>query len=314
MNDPYDPDPRSDSANPSDSARPAPSAAPNTHPGSTPGSAVPIPLTQKSSGLAIAALVVGIPGLCFAPLGIAALIMGIVALTQIGDPRRALTGRGMAITGTVLGGLSLVFVPFVLIGIMLPALGAARRTARKMANTTQVRGIQQAMISYGSSNGSFYPGLDSKGRPVDLTVEERFFVLLDQNSFSGSYLISPAESDPAKHDWLSGQVTQDHYSYAMLDVSDPGSRRREWQQTLSSLAITLSDRNTDTSGVPTHAQSIHSPFPGQWQGAVARNDGSATIEHTHILSTKYRSSPGHTNDDIFEMAGNDDAAMIHSGE
>jgi len=270
------------------------------------------PTSQRSSQLAIWALVLGVPGLCFAPMGIAALILGIIALTQIADPRRALTGRGMAVAGTVMGGLGTTFIPILLmIGILLPALGAARRTARKMQGTTQIRGITQAMATSASGNGNYYPGLDSRGNPIDLTVEGRFYMLLDQNAFTGAYIISPSET---KTQWTTGQLTSDNYSYALLDISENNDRRKEWRANINAFAIPISDRNTGASNNNADVESIFTNTPGQWEGSVAWNDGSAGIEYTHELETQYGNSSGYQSDNIFEQSAGDDAAMIHSGD
>ncbi len=269
-------------------------------------------LLKKTSGLAIAGLVFGIIGVCFMPLGIAALVLGIVALNQIADPARALTGRGMAIAATVLGGLSLAIAPLALmIGIMLPALGAARRAAQQMKTTTQVRGVMQSLVTTGGQNGGYFVGLDRHGDPVDLTVEGRFFELLDQNAFGADYLISPSET---KTPWVGGQVTTDNYSFSLLDISDDGGRREEWRQTINTMAITISDRNTGLSGAAYDVQSIHTNTPGDWAGSIGRGDGSAYFENSHELDVRYGRGQAYPFDNIFEMAGDDDAMMIYSGE
>lgn len=269
-------------------------------------------VTQKTSGMAVTGLILGIAGLCFMPLSIAALVLGIVALTQIANPARGLTGRGMAITATILGGLGMTLVPvMLLIGIMLPALGAARHAARQMKGTTQVRGIAQSVMNYSNQNHGYYPGLDQFGNPIDLTVEHRFAELLNNNNFSGVYAISPAEY---KTVWSGGPVTTDNYSYSMLDVSESNGRRLEWRDTINTQAITISDRNTGVSSANQDVMSLYTNYPGAWAGSVGRNDGSASFERNHELSTQYGRGQTHSFDNIFEEAGGDDAVMIYSGE
>lgn len=271
-----------------------------------------VPLTQQTSGMAITGLVLGVFGLCFFPLGIAALVLGIVALSRIADPARALTGKGIAITATVLGGLSITLVPVILmIAILLPALGAARRAARQMQNTAQVRGIVQGLVTYGGGNGGYYPGIDEYGNPVDLTVENRFWVMLDNNIFTGEYLISPSET---KTIWQSGPLTTANYSFALSDVSDKGGRRDEWWQSINTMAITISDRNTGTSGANADVMSVHTGPPGHWAGSVGRNDGSTSFENIHELDVQYGKGQKYLRDNIFEMTGTDDAMMIYSGD
>ena len=59
--------------------------------------------------------------------------------------------------------LVVISIIALLIGILLPALGAARRTARRMQNSTQLRGIQQALYIDSQSNKDFYVGRNSRG-------------------------------------------------------------------------------------------------------------------------------------------------------
>ncbi len=272
-----------------------------------------VQVSQQTSGLAITGLVLGILGFCFFPLSIAALILGIVALSQIADPNRGLTGRGMALTATILGGLGVTLVPVLLmIGIMLPALGAARRSAQKMKNTTQVRGIMQGTVVYGQRNGGYFPGLDQFGNPIDLTVEHRYAEMLNNNYFSGEYVISPAET---KIIWSGGPVTIDNYSFSMLDVSEVNDRRAEWRDTINTRAALISDRNTGISNADQDVMSLHTSYPGNWEGSVGWGDGSAYFDRTHEVETKYGRGPVHQFDNIFEdTGGGDDAVMIYSGE
>ena len=57
--------------------------------------------------------------------------------------------------------LVVISIIALLIGILLPALGAARRTARLMQSNTQVRGIHQAMLIYAEGNRDKYRGMAS---------------------------------------------------------------------------------------------------------------------------------------------------------
>src|SRR5690606_39423216 len=62
--------------------------------------------------------------------------------------------------------LVVISIIALLIGILLPALGAARRSAREMQSNTQVRGIHQSMVMYAQGNGDKFPGLTSDGKIV----------------------------------------------------------------------------------------------------------------------------------------------------
>ena len=65
---------------------------------------------QKTNGLAIAALVTSL--VCCGPIG---LILGLVSLNQINASQGSQGGKGMAIAGVVLGGLSTVVTVILLL-------------------------------------------------------------------------------------------------------------------------------------------------------------------------------------------------------
>ena len=105
---------------------PPPPAAPPAPPPSAPGYAAPYPTAppsyyprSRTSGLAVSSLVLGILGFFFVT-AILAVIFGHVSLSQIKRSLGAISGRGMAIAGLVLGYLWLAF--FVVI-IVLAATG-----------------------------------------------------------------------------------------------------------------------------------------------------------------------------------------------
>ena len=206
-----------------------------------------------------------------------------------------------------------------LVGILLPALGAKRRTAFGIQQNTQVRGIHQALVMYSQGNSGYYPGLDDRGNLIDATVEYRFQQLLDGNYFTGEYAISHAENKAA---WTTGTVTSENYSYAMLDIdAGPGGRRNEWRDILNPNAVAISDRNTGNDATA-NVQSAHLDTPGEWRGQVAYNDNHVVFETTHVLPTGYTvfDQDGHSSilqhktDNLFASDSPDDALMIHSGK
>jgi len=203
--------------------------------------------------------------------------------------------------------LVVISIIALLIGILLPALGAARRTARQMQSNTQVRGIHQSMVMYAQSNSDKYPGLSGAGnihKGADIVSsaqsggkpEARFAILLDGNFFTGAYAISPAET---KTEWTTGYVTTIHYSFAMLQWTDANSgngnpptgshagRLAEWSQSLNTLAPAMSDRGVGTG--PTDLWSIHTEDnnSANWRGSVAWNDNHVNFNTTQKLTTKY---------------------------
>jgi hypothetical protein len=97
---------------------------------------------KKTSGLALASMITSF-FFCTVVAGLVAAVLGIVALVQIGK-NPSLKGKGMAITGIVVG---LVGV-FVLIPVLIPALGAARRAAHRLEDGQNVRKLQMLLISH----------------------------------------------------------------------------------------------------------------------------------------------------------------------
>src|SRR5690606_14996685 len=53
--------------------------------------------------------------------------------------------------------LVVIAIIALLIGILLPALGKARQTARQLKDSSQVRGIRQGMVIWAGNNKDDYP-------------------------------------------------------------------------------------------------------------------------------------------------------------
>jgi Domain of unknown function (DUF4190) len=110
--------------------------APDERPPMSPGVWTPPPAPAvyprtpgPSQGLATASMIVGLAGIllswCFGPVpGIVALVLGLVALSQIKKSPEKYTGKGMAIAGVVIGAVTLAFYVLLVIGWIL--MGALR--------------------------------------------------------------------------------------------------------------------------------------------------------------------------------------------
>jgi len=168
--------------------------------------------------------------------------------------------------------LVVISIIALLVGILLPALGAARRTARKMKSNTQIRGTHQAMVMYAAGNVSngveYFPSASNgtQGETAAAVSE-----LLADNYFSGEYVIAP--NDPLTQ-WTTGSATSANYSYAM--IQDDGVNNGgvvEWTTTLNSEAPVVSDRFLT-------ATSIWAPSgTSDWVGGVAWNDNHVTAHN-----------------------------------
>jgi prepilin-type N-terminal cleavage/methylation domain-containing protein len=103
--------------------------------------------------------------------------------------------------------LVVISIIALLIGILLPALGSARRTARQAQNSTQLRGIHQSTFTFAQSNKTWFPGATNTGRlsgPGDISIRAASIGRLAAEDFyAKEYLISPGETDTN----VTGQVT-----------------------------------------------------------------------------------------------------------
>jgi len=85
----------------------------------------PVVPQVKTSGLAIAALVCGIAGLCTGGLGgIAGIILGIVAMVKVKRSAGQLKGKGLAVGGIIAGILSILLWAVMIVGGLAVALMA----------------------------------------------------------------------------------------------------------------------------------------------------------------------------------------------
>lgn len=230
---------------------------------------------------------------------------------------------------TLISLMAVVVVLIIATALLLPVIQRRRAIRRTpyYQNMNSMRVINQGLFTFADSNNGYFPGLDNRGHIVDVTVENRFWLLLDNNTFTSDHIINRYETEvdwnpgPIKAVWTTGPVTSENYSYAMLKIDgQPGQksttgRGQEWRssQEVNPEAVLLSDRNIGTNtrhGV----MSPSSATSKGWDGAVAWGDGSATIERSYRLTTRYGAN-GQVNyeDNLFEAAGTDDAYMIYTG-
>jgi prepilin-type N-terminal cleavage/methylation domain-containing protein len=110
--------------------------------------------------------------------------------------------------------LVVIAIIALLIGILLPALGKARQSARQLKDSTQVRGIHQAMVMWAQNNNDEYPlpsridrnnvtvalpGVGNDGAK-DLT-RHIFSLMISNGSVTPEIFINPAESSGMVKIW-----------------------------------------------------------------------------------------------------------------
>ncbi len=122
----------------------------------------------KTSGLAIAALVLGI--LSFFTLfltAIPAIICGIIGLVKIEKSAGQLKGKGLAIAGIAAPAALLPIA--LMMGILMPALARTRQIAYRMVCGTNLRSLSMAMLLYTSEYDGKYPTAE---KWCDLLIEQ----------------------------------------------------------------------------------------------------------------------------------------------
>jgi prepilin-type N-terminal cleavage/methylation domain-containing protein len=99
--------------------------------------------------------------------------------------------------------LVVIAIIALLIGILLPALGKARASARQIKDSTQVRGVHQNMTIFAQNNADNYPIpslLDKGNTTVTVTSAKDdpgtvLSVLIFSGYFSPEFTVSPAEQN-----------------------------------------------------------------------------------------------------------------------
>ncbi len=205
-----------------------------------------------------------------------------------------------------------------LIGILLPVLGIARKSARQTQNSTQVRGIHQGFFLFSQGNRGFFPGVDNIGTNNDQSftdgatirtlnnntdlaagrsVTARFCIAFEANLFTPEYAVSPAEmSDQIKlwEDITDNYLSGDHLSsYALSQLTGGQSAREgrlvEWSDTNNAQAVMMGDRLKSEHGDPSVVMTQPETFVSIWSsnGAPPWN-GSVTFNDNH---TEYLPEP-----------------------
>ena len=220
----------------------------------------------------------------------------------------------------------MIVLVMVVVSFNVPVDAAARRTARRMQNSTQLRGIHQALVTFANANKDQFAGFDSRGQILANgnettgnsgdgdTVQARYWILLEGDFFTPEYAISPSEVAnvfEARQDGNQVEVIKwdddvKHYSYAMLGIKGNAGQKpdaafkgrgQEWRTTLNTQAIVLTDRNSGTNATD-QVESIHTGDRGDWQGGVLWNDNHVGFEMYQYFETKYGN--GRLNVDDFD--------------
>ena len=128
----------------------------------TTGTPPPLPdgspvVAAKTSGLAIASLVLGILGMfTCGTTALIGLILGIVASVKVRQSRGALGGGGIALAGIIVSAMFLLMIP-IFAAMLLPALAGAKQKAQSINCVNNVKQLSLALRIYAGDNQNHFP-------------------------------------------------------------------------------------------------------------------------------------------------------------
>jgi hypothetical protein len=117
----------------------------------------------RTSGLTIAALVVGILALCGGILALPGLILGIASLVQVNRSQGRLGGRGMAWSAiglSLVGFILFIFSAGLLVPILFPVFSRAREAARTATCVSNTKQLALGVLLYAQDHAEKLPAAD----------------------------------------------------------------------------------------------------------------------------------------------------------
>lgn len=112
----------------------------------------------STSGKAVASIILGVASFfCSFVTGIAAVIVGFLALSNISKSNGRLRGTGLAIAGIVCGGVGTLATIIFMIGILIPAISVVREAARGGTSMGKMSQMALALQNYEAAYQQFPP-------------------------------------------------------------------------------------------------------------------------------------------------------------
>lgn len=229
--------------------------------------------------------------------------------------------------------LVVISIIALLIGILLPALSNARKSARQIKSNVNLRSIHTALVVHAQENDQRYAGVQKNslvgadafiagGEVPTLAgnntlagswVQSRFLVLLGGNFIDAESIVSPAET--AGFDTWDPSGTYDgtsrFHSYSLpqlINGVDVATHRfYGWSANMSTQATIASDRLEAGDVINTELQTSlwTTPDEGGWSGGVSFNDNSTVFLSKSEVDTAYA---GWSTKDDYLFVGSEDVA------
>ncbi|HXI70734.1 MAG TPA: DUF4190 domain-containing protein [Verrucomicrobiae bacterium] len=119
--------------------------------------AAPPATSEKTSGLAVTSLVLGILGMFTCGLtALFGLILGIIAMVRVKNSGGKLSGNGLALAGIIVSAIFLFMIP-IFAAMLLPALAAAKQKAQTINCVNNEKQLALAVRIYSGDNGNHFP-------------------------------------------------------------------------------------------------------------------------------------------------------------
>ena len=189
---------------------------------------------QKKSGLAIASLVLGIFSFfTWIITGIPAIICGHIAKNKIKQSNGTLTGSGMAITGLVLGYVTipLIFIIAALAALATPVILKQQKKAEMVETSSYAKQIYYHLVEYEQEHGKFPDSLDDLEMPSSTYNTDDFKPRKGHWQYHGA---GKSSSSPSGHILLSWEQESENKWVALhIDGKTQHLKDSEYQSLLS---------------------------------------------------------------------------------